>query len=236
MSLMWTALLMGLMGGFHCAGMCGPIALALPYASSESKWTYVRGRVVYNLGRIVTYAGMGAAFGIFGLTLNLAGLQQGVSIFSGLLILLLQFAPGNLSGKVSGFLKLPGLVSQIKKSFSKFFHKKGSAALFVIGLLNGLLPCGFVYLALAGSLTAGSVGGAALYMMLFGLGTFPIMLILSLSRKMISFSFKGRVQKAVPYVAVVIALLFILRGLSLDIPYVSPKITHEEDKQIQMCH
>lgn len=237
MNLMWTALLMGLMGGFHCIGMCGPIALALPN-HAHNKWSYVSGRVYYNLGRIVTYTMMGIVFGVFGLTLNLAGLQQSVSILAGLLILLLQFTPGNLAGKISNSLKLPVLVSGVKKSFSKFLHKKGSMAMFSIGLLNGILPCGFVYLALAGSLTAGSVAGAGLYMALFGMGTLPIMLTLSLSGKMISFGFKTRIQKAVPYIAAVIAVLFILRGLSLDIPYLSPGMHqgHGEETGIPVCH
>jgi len=237
MNLMWTALLMGLMGGFHCIGMCGPIALALPNGSG-SRWQYFRGRLSYNLGRVATYTLMGLVFGVFGLSLNLAGLQQGISILSGLLILLLQFAPGNLSGKISRFFKLPSLVSRIKKSFSFFFQRKGTTALFSIGLLNGILPCGFVYLALAGSLTAGSIAGAGAYMALFGLGTLPIMLSLSLSGKMISFQFKNRIQKAVPYVATVIAVLFILRGLSLDIPYLSPGMHHEKGgaSEIPVCH
>ena len=237
MNLMWTALLMGLMGGFHCIGMCGPIALALPNSSSN-KWQYLRGRLSYNLGRVATYTAMGLLFGLFGLTLNLAGLQQGISIISGLLILLLQFAPGNFSGKISRFMGLPILVSRIKKSFAFFLHKKGSAALFSIGLLNGILPCGFVYLALAGSLTAGSVAGAGMYMALFGLGTLPIMLTLSISGQLLSLRFKSRIQKAVPYVATCIALLFILRGLSLGIPYISPQMqpAHGSASEIPVCH
>lgn len=236
MNLMWTALLMGLMGGFHCIGMCGPIALALP-AQKSTKWHYIRGRLSYNLGRIITYSIMGLLFGIFGFTLNLTGLQQWFSILSGLLILLLQFAPGNLSGKVARIIGLPRLVTRIKKSFSSFLHKKSTGALFTIGILNGFLPCGFVYLALAGSLTATSIVDSALYMALFGAGTLPVMLTLSLSGKMISFSFRQHIQKAVPYIAAVIALLFILRGLSLDIPYISPAISQGQGKaEITVCH
>ncbi len=133
---------------------------------------------------------------------------------------------------------LPILVSRIKKSFAFFLHKKGSAALFSIGLLNGILPCGFVYLALAGSLTAGSVAGAGMYMALFGLGTLPIMLTLSISGQLLSLRFKSRIQKAVPYVATCIALLFILRGLSLGIPYISPQMqpAHGSASEIPICH
>jgi uncharacterized protein len=241
MSIFWTSIIMGLMGGFHCVGMCGPIALSLPDHHSGSNWKYVQGRVFYNLGRVATYAGMGIIFGFFGFALNLAGLQQWVSILSGVLILILQFAPGNLSGKISSRLKIPVLVGKLKASFKSYFAQKGSSALFIIGLLNGLLPCGFVYLALAGSLATGSVTGAALYMALFGLGTLPVMLAISLSGKLITFSFRSKIQKAVPYVATAIALLFILRGLSLGIPYVSPKLGPHHQHQnttteITTCH
>lgn len=236
MNLMWTALLMGLMGGFHCIGMCGPIALALPAGQDGRRWAYVRGRIAYNLGRVTTYSLLGAVFGLFGFTLNLTGLQQGISVLSGLLILLLQFAPGNLSGKVARLLGFPTLVASIKRYFSTFFRRKGWYALYMTGLLNGLLPCGFVYLALAGSLTAGSVANAALYMALFGAGTIPLMLTLSLSAKMISLRFRNPVQKLVPYVAAAIAVLFILRGLALDIPYLSPELKKVKQTEITVCH
>lgn len=234
MNLIWTALLMGFMGGFHCIGMCGPIAMALP-GQPNDRGAYISGRVFYNLGRIVTYAVLGFAIGIFGFTFNMAGWQQGLSIVSGLLILALQFVPGNPSGKVARTLRLSILINRIKKTFSQLLHKKGILALFVIGLLNGILPCGFVYLALVAAMATGTVEGAAFYMVLFGLGTFPIMLILSLSGKMISFRMRNKIQKAVPYIVVFIALLFILRGLSLGIPYLSPKIMKAEP-EMTICH
>lgn len=241
MSLFWTSLIMGFMGGFHCAGMCGPIALSLPSYHSTKSWKYTRGRIYYNMGRVVTYSVMGIIFGFFGFALNLAGFQQWVSILSGMLILTLQFAPGNLQGKISSTLKIPVLVGKLKTSFKTYFAKRNSSSLFIIGLLNGILPCGFVYIALAGSLATGSVTWAAFYMALFGLGTLPVMLTLSLSGKMISFDLRNKIQKAVPYVASAIALLFILRGLALDIPYLSPKMgpLHQESTvttEITTCH
>lgn len=234
MSLLWTALVMGFMGGIHCIGMCGPIALALP-KTPESGMGFASGRILYNIGRVITYTLMGVTVGLFGLTLNLAGWQQGLSILSGVLILLLQFFPGNLSGKISQSLQLPRLVHHIKQLFSKLIHKKGTLALFLIGLLNGILPCGLVYMALAGAIGTGSVTGAASYMALFGLGTLPLMLLLSLSGRMFSFRFKSKIQKLVPYLVALIALLFILRGLSLGIPYISPKLAAPE-AEMTVCH
>jgi uncharacterized protein len=240
MSLLWTALVMGLMGGFHCIGMCGPIALALPSVNNQKRRQFVKGRVAYNLGRVVTYSGLGLFFGIFGLTMNLAGMQQFIAILSGTLILVLQYFPGNLSGKISNALKVPVLVRSLKNSFAFYFQKKGTSSLFILGLLNGLLPCGFVYLALAGSLTTGSVIGAAQYMMLFGLGTMPIMLSLSLTGRVILPKYRFKVQKAVPYITTIIALLFILRGLSLGIPYLSPDLKPDNSShsptEMSTCH
>lgn len=234
MSLLWTALVMGLMGGFHCIGMCGPIVLALP-KSGRNSTGYTTGRILYNMGRVVTYALLGATVGLFGLSLNLAGWQQGLSIFSGILILFLQFAPGNLSGKLSQSLQLPFLVGRIKQRFAKLIHRKGGFTLFLIGLLNGILPCGLVYLALAGAMGTGSINGAASYMILFGLGTIPMMLTLSLTGRLVSFRFKRKIEKLVPYIIALIALLFIFRGLSLGIPYISPKLVTPE-VEITVCH
>jgi uncharacterized protein len=235
MELLWTAFLLGFLGSFHCAGMCGPIALALP-GSNKRKAEFIRGRLMYNGGRVFTYTILGFLFGMFGLALNLAGMQQTISILSGVMILAFILLPSNFASKVSSGSGWNNVVSKIKANLSKAFRLKGNMALGMIGALNGLLPCGFVYLGLAAALSFPSVYEAGLYMFIFGMGTFPMMLLISLSGRIINVNIRNRFNKAVPYVAFVVGVLFILRGLSLGIPYVSPKMNGSGETQVVSCH
>jgi uncharacterized protein len=235
MDLLWTAFLLGFLGSFHCAGMCGPIALALP-GNNLQRAKFLKGRFLYNGGRIITYSLLGVIFGIFGLTLSLAGLQQSISILSGVLILTFILLPGNFSTRVGQASGINSLVSKLKVILSKAFKLKGTVALGLIGMLNGLLPCGFVYLALAAALSAPSIWGAGLYMMIFGLGTFPVMMLIAVSGKVLNLNIRNKFNKAVPYIAFVVGVLFILRGLSLGIPYVSPKIIEGGNEKVVSCH
>ena len=217
--------------------MCGAIALALPRAG-QSGWRYLLGRVLYNLGRISIYTLLGLAAGSFGQSLQLAGLQQSVSICAGVLILLLVLLPDYMKGRVAGTLGLSPVLAAIKKQFAYYFQRTSFSALYTTGLLNGLLPCGFVYIALAGALAMPSLLASAGYMALFGLGTFPMMLALSLSGRLVPLNVRRMFNKAVPYVAATMALVFILRGLNLGIPYVSPKVVQTAGNKVEMdcCH
>jgi sulfite exporter TauE/SafE len=205
--------------------MCGPIAMALPFVRSTG-WRYYAGRLLYNSGRIVTYASLGALAGAFGESLQMAGLQQTVSFVSGVLILLLLVLPNTLKGKYASMVGTDKLMTWVRRKLGYYFQRNSLGSLFMVGLLNGLLPCGFVYIALAGAISAPGVCGAMLYMALFGLGTFPLMFLVSLSGKLISLKMRSMFNRAVPYVGMTLAILFIVRGLSLGIPYLSPKITH----------
>ena len=225
--MIWAGFLFGVLGSFHCVGMCGPIALALPGGRGPG-WSFVAGRLLYNGGRLLTYAGLGALAGLFGKSLQLAGLQQTLSLVSGVLILLLVVAPATLSGRFRQVSGLEKLLSHLKRSMARLFSRQGTWTLGAIGMLNGLLPCGFVYLALAGALSMPTVGGAMGYMALFGLGTFPLMFLLSLSGKLVRPRLRHFFNRAVPYAASVLALLFILRGLNLGIPYLSPALAHSQ--------
>lgn len=231
--MLWTGFVFGFLGGFHCVGMCGPIALSLP--SSSPTITFIAGRVFYNFGRIVTYSVLGLLFGLFGKGFQMAGLQQTISILSGLLILAFLFFPSATSNKISSALGISKFVYKIKKWLGALLRKGAYASLFFIGILNGLLPCGFVYLALAATISSESIHQSVAYMALFGLGTLPIMLLLSFSGKMISLKFRGFINKAIPYAACALAILFILRGLSLNIPYISPDLSQKDQKHMH-CH
>jgi sulfite exporter TauE/SafE len=217
--MLWAGFLFGLLGSFHCVGMCGAIALALPGGRGPR---YVAGRVLYNLGRVSTYALLGAAAGALGQSLRLAGWQQGLSLLSGGLILLLVATPERWVGRAAGWLGLAAGLGRVKAGLAYYYRRPGLGALYATGLLNGLLPCGLVYLALAGALSAPGIRGAAAYMGLFGLGTLPLMLALSLSGQLVPLALRQRLRRAVPMTALALAGLFLLRGLGLGIPYVSP--------------
>lgn len=222
--MLFAGFLFGLLGSFHCVGMCGAIALALPGAGGPS-WRYVAGRVLYNLGRLTTYATLGAAAGLLGQSLRLAGWQQSLSLLSGVLILGLVAVPERYLGQVAAHLGLAKVLGGVKSRLAYFYQQPSLPALYTTGLLNGLLPCGLVYLALAGALSAPGVAGAAGYMALFGLGTLPLMLGLSLTGRLVPGTWRGPMRRAVPVLAAVLAGLFIVRGLGLGIPYLSPRLS-----------
>lgn len=224
MEILITALVLGLMGSFHCAGMCGPIAIALPlYGNSTGQ--KVLGSVLYNIGRVITYAIMGAVFGLLGQGLQLMGFQRVISIMMGAIMIIAVLFPSLFGNKHLGSGMVP-FVEKLKQKLGKLFTVKSFSGLFLIGLLNGLLPCGLVYIAIAGSIGAGSAVMGALYMTLFGLGTMPMLLAINLSGGFISATLRQKVNKLIPALVVIVGILFILRGLSLGIPYVSPS----EDK------
>lgn len=230
-----TALVLGLMGSFHCIGMCGPIALALPL--NNTNWfTRIIGTLLYNVGRAITYALMGAVFGIVGEGLQLGGFQRWISVIMGAIMVLAVLFPALFkgSGKLDKFLY--GYNARLKSRFGVLFNKRSYSSLFIIGILNGLLPCGLVYMALAGAIATGGVASGALFMFIFGLGTLPMLALLSLAGNVVTGPFKSKINKAIPYVIVIVGVLFILRGLDLGIPYVSPpkERLHPNDKPMMM--
>ncbi|MES2838261.1 MAG: sulfite exporter TauE/SafE family protein [Bacteroidota bacterium] len=223
---MWTlfisALSLGFLGSFHCVGMCGPIALALPVHSKSNAFK-IAGISVYNFGRIITYTLLGAIFGLFGESFSFFGFQQQLSITIGVVLLLSILLPLIFKNSFSISNPINVFISKIKSLMGKLFKSQKISSLYLIGLLNGLLPCGFVYLAIAGAMASGSILNGALFMLFFGLGNTPAMFSVAWISQLISLNMRNTIKKAVPVFVVFMAVLFILRGLNLGIPYVSPK-------------
>ena len=217
---LWTAFILGLVGSLHCAGMCGPLALALP-AGGQGAAAFFAGRLAYNLGRVATYCALGLVFGLIGKSLLLAGVQRWVSIALGVMLLIGLFA----SRKLALWRPVTLLVGQLKSRMGVLLRRRSVDALLILGLLNGLLPCGLVYVACAGAIATGDVFHGALYMLAFGAGTVPMMLAISLSGKLVPLSLRLKLLKAVPVAVFVLATLLILRGMSLGIPYISPDLS-----------
>ncbi|WP_181304059.1 sulfite exporter TauE/SafE family protein [Rufibacter sp. XAAS-G3-1] len=230
----WAGLVIGFISSFHCVGMCGPIAMALPVGRGSGA-SFVGGRLLYNLGRVTTYTTLGLVAGLLGRTLQLAGWQQTISIASGVIMLLLVLLPKIHTGNAGQWLGTDRWWNALRKAIGKRFMNPSAGSLYSVGILNGLLPCGMVYFALAGAVSAPGVGGAMLYMLMFGLGTLPLMWLVSLSGKLIQPKWRALMRNAVPYVAGCLAVLFILRGLNLGVPYLSPKLVSSE-QEAPVCH
>lgn len=217
---LWTALSIGLLGSLHCVGMCGPIALALPLNRSNA-FTVFAGSMTYQLGRLSTYVLLGVIFGTLGRGISLAGFQQGLSISVGVIMIVSVLWPiFKLKPlKVSGY---DFWLGQLKGRIGKQFGRTSNQSLFIIGLLNGLLPCGLVYMGIAGASAMASPAMGGLFMLFFGLGTLPLLLAVSVYGGQLQKKVIHPFRKYIPVLVLLIGSLFILRGMNLGIPYVSP--------------
>jgi len=219
---LYTALTIGLIGSFHCIGMCGPIAVALPLGE-KSFLNRATGAFLYNIGRTLTYGVLGALFGLLGKGIEMAGFQQWASIVIGIVMIMTVVFPFLFKGNINIEQLMFGYAGRLIARFRKLFGIESYSNLFFIGLLNGLLPCGLVYVAVAGALNTNDALMGVLFMLVFGLGTIPIMMGVSLAGNFVGHSFKKKMNRIIPAFIFFLGVLFILRGLSLGIPFVSPK-------------
>jgi len=238
-ALMIAAFGMGFLGSIHCIGMCGPIVLCLPRAGGSAT-LLILSRLVYNLGRVATYGALGAVCGALGQLVALAGFQRTLSIAAGVAVLLVVLLPTRFVQKALPHAIGADLVARIGGWWGRLMARRGFLSLFGIGLLNGFLPCGFLYLGLIAAATTGSIGSAATYMFMFGLGTVPAMLLTSVAAGYISAGVRQKLTRVVPAATVVVAVLLVLRGLSLGIPYISPVLhapgTMTAEHEPGRCH
>lgn len=226
-----TGFLVGLLGSFHCIGMCGPIAIALPKTNN-----LVYSRLLYNFGRVITYSILGLLFGLLGSRLEMFGLQRIISISLGVLIILTVVTPISYRIKISNKLGLYKLAGILKMYFGRMFKNHSNSSMLVIGMLNGLLPCGFVYIGITGAIAVGSTINGMLFMTMFGLGTLPVMLGASLIGNFINLNIRQKLTRLLPAFSLILAAIFILRGLNLGIPYISPKLEHKPATEEVICH
>jgi len=226
-----AALTLGILGSIHCVGMCGPLVLAIP-TNATTRWKFILERLIFNFGKAITYGIMGAGLGLAGKSI-LMNFQQDVSIILGITILLTVAIPIGFKSKLEKFSPLKYLFIFVKDKFSILMRKRGMTAVFSLGLLNGLLPCGLVYTALIGATAVADVWQSALFMVVFGLGTSPALIAVAIAGKLFSVKYKSILSKAIPVMSIALAVILILRGMNLGIPLLSPKITqtvHHEQK------
>jgi sulfite exporter TauE/SafE len=215
-----TAFIMGLAGSLHCVGMCGPLALALPVSHSNNLSRFAGG-TLYNLGRILSYAVMGLFFGSIGKYLITSHWQNRLSLALGSIILVYLFIPKKyLHFSKQTFFNKPFFL--LRQQLGKLFQSKNLQSLFFIGILNGLLPCGLVYLALTSSVITGSSLNGGLFMTFFGLGTFPAMMAIIILGNYLNQQIRLKINKALPILLFLMGALLVLRGLELGVPFISP--------------
>ncbi|MEO1010523.1 MAG: sulfite exporter TauE/SafE family protein [Bacteroidota bacterium] len=228
-----SAIILGLMGSLHCVGMCGPIAFMLPVdrGSPLKKFFQVS---LYHLGRLLAYGIIGLVFGLLGKGLYVFGMQQKLSIAVGLLMILMVLIPAKAMNTNRLSAPLYRAVSKVKNLLGQELKKKSPDTFLTIGFLNGFLPCGLVYMALLGAVAMASAGQGALYMVLFGLGTVPLMSAAIYFSGFLKGAAKQRVQRLIPVFVVLVGAIFVVRGLGLGIPYLSPEpVTNLVTTQIE---
>ncbi len=229
-----TGLTIGIIGSFHCIGMCGPLALSLPVNKEEQAWKQVAAIMAYNLGRVATYFCLGILFGIIGKSFALVGYQQALSVATGLLLLIVLIFGHKLRTNIP---VIAAFHRWIKNVLFVLLRKPQRIGIFFLtGVINGLLPCGLVYLAIASAIATGTAVNGGMVMLGFGLGTIPLMVVLMVAGTFISVAFRSRIRRMVPYFAGLVACVLILRGLNLGIPYVSPVMPGSTNIEVLGCH
>lgn len=233
--MLYSALILGLVGSFHCIGMCGPIAFVLP-VDRQNSLKKVLQVSIYHFGRLLTYGLIGLVFGLVGKSLYIFGIQQQLSIIIGVLMIVVVLIPYKTFNKYNFSKPLYAFISKIKSALGAQLRKKSPDTFLTIGFLNGFLPCGLVYMAVFAAVATGDALMGSLYMIVFGLGTIPMMTAAVYFSRFLTGVVRQKIQKAIPVFVIIIGLLFVLRGLGLGIPYISPKpVTDMVNGNIE-CH
>lgn len=225
---------MGLIGSIHCIGMCGPLVMALPisHQTNLQKWQSI---LLYHAGKITSYAILGILLGMFGSQLPLYGVQENLSIVMGSIMLLYVIYVFVIKSKwVPRFMQYNILYTFIVKEMGPLFKSKNRAVFYLIGFLNGLLPCGMIYVALTTALATQNILHGGLIMTFFGLGTMPALTMVAIGGQYFSVAFRKKIQSLLPVFIFSMGILLILRGMNLGIPYLSPHVGIGTDKI--SCH
>lgn len=215
----FSAFLIGLAGSVHCVGMCGPLALAIPGASKDKGFTFFLRTIAYQISRISGYGVLGLIVGFFSQGMQFTGVQPYFSLLSGILLLFLGFF--GIIPEVNAFSKYPIIQHfqvKINRIIGTVMTNEHFSTPFVLGFLNAMLPCGMIYIALGTGLSSGNMSEAALYLISFGLGTLPLMFMVSLSGQFLSLQMRRSWQKAIPIIFMISGIILIYKGMNIALP------------------
>lgn len=229
--MLYTAFFLGLAGSLHCVAMCGPLMLAVPLEHTARRRA-IGQTLTYQAGRIGMYALLGLLFGLLGKGVALAGFQQGLSVLAGAILLAAAFFAVEWERAA---LTLPGMrpfTRWVQTRIGSLMRAYPGGATLGIGMLNGLLPCGLVYAAVAGAISTASGWEGSLFMALFGLGTLPLLLMLVGAGQRFSPLWRRRFRFVQPALLALAGLLILSRGLHLDLSLFESAVP----KALPDCH
>lgn len=230
-----TAFVFGLLGSLHCVGMCGPIAFLLPL-NRTNVYIKMAQIALYHIGRLLAYGMIGFVFGLIGKGIYLFGFQQQLSIAIGVLMIVVVLIPYKIFSSYNGSKPIYKVISKIKSVLGAALKKKTPGTFLTIGFLNGLLPCGLVYVSVFAALASGSAFNGSVYMVVFGLGTIPLMTSAIYFSQFLKGRMRQKIQKAIPIFVIIIGIIFVVRGLGLGIPYLSPAPIQDLVSSSMDCH
>lgn len=214
----WIALMLGFLGSLHCIGMCGPLILASYSIKRISGLSVLTHAISYHSGRIGGYMVLGLIFGLLGSVAVLTGSQRFLSVFLGLVLVLMAAFSVNPDQLLSRSAIFSTLFTKISKALSKVIAGTRSFPTLLNGLLNGFLPCGLVYIAIAGSVSVGNVFGSMGFMLFFGLGTIPALMLLSLGQQWVGNNVRVSLRRMYPVISFIMGLYLIYRGIFSKLP------------------
>lgn len=221
-----SMLFLGIGGSLHCLGMCGPLVMAVPFPKNrKTNGT----KSLYFFGKAIAYGLLGILVGMLGLKAIWGESQRFISVFAGLLVILMVVFP-LIKPKIGKF--------RFQKSFQKIFQQIKENPkwyhFFQLGFLNGLLPCGMVYMALTVALAAGNPVKSFFGMLIFGFGTTPILWMIAVLKTSLKIDLRKKLKPITTSLSILVGILLILRGLNLGIPYISPKL--DTSAEVEMHH
>jgi uncharacterized protein len=228
-----AGLLLGTISSFHCVGMCGPLALTLP-VQNLSRLHKTLSLLLYHSGRITVYALLGLIFGLMGRGMYLVGFQQWFSIGLGVLMLLYLLQYFGMP-KLNPPSPIKKFNREVQKQILRLWKSPSRSSFILLGMANGILPCGMVYLAVAGALNVSQVSDGVFFMAMFGVGTLPPLFALSFFGSFIKLSLRNSIRQMTPLIIATMAIILILRGLNLGIPFISPLLGGQRAPAV-ICH
>ncbi len=214
----YVAFTLGLFGSLHCVGMCGPLAIAFCDNEGDTNVQRLQSGLAYNLGRTFTYSILGLFFGLLGSFIVVVDLQKVLSIVLGALLVFSFLLSYDIDQKINGLTSVRKFYDKLRLAISNMYARAKQYHPFTLGTANGLLPCGLVYLALAGAVASGTLFKGMIFMTFFGLGTIPMMLALVLGFKFLTPNLRFQFRKVLPYVTLFFGLFLIYRGMVVDMP------------------